>query len=80
VIVALRCKDNLAVEATNRDQVEHVLSQLDPAARDLIALRLEGHPTADVARMLGLHPDVTRVRLSRLRQNLHEAPWMAELV
>lgn len=46
--------------------------QLSEPDRRLMELRLQGHSTAESARLLGLDPDVLRVRLSRLRQRLRD--------
>jgi hypothetical protein len=39
----------------------------------VIELRLEGHSTADAARLLNEDPDRLRVRLNRLRQQVRES-------
>lgn len=75
VILSLQDRDNPEFNVSQRDEIQHLLDQLSPEEQELITLRLEGYSTADVARQLGLDPDVTRVRLSRLRQRLKEAPW-----
>lgn len=59
-------------EAVLRDQLSVWMSQLDPVEQQLVALRIEGHSTVEVANKLGLDPDVLRVKLSRLRKRLRE--------
>ncbi len=59
-------------EADLRDQLSVWMQQLDPIEQQLVALRIEGHSTVDVAKTLGLDPDVLRVKLSRLRKRLRE--------
>jgi RNA polymerase sigma-70 factor (ECF subfamily) len=55
------------------DTLRQVCARLDGDERHILGLRLEGHSTAEVARMLGLDADVLRVQLSRLRQRLRGA-------
>jgi DNA-directed RNA polymerase specialized sigma24 family protein len=62
------------------DQVEQILRPLDENDRRLIELRLEGCGTAEAARKLGLDPDVSRVRLNRLRKRLEASGVRAKLV
>ncbi len=62
--------DDPARHAQLHDTLRCVCDQLDDLDRRLLDLRLAGHSTADAARLLGLDPDVLRVRLSRLRQRL----------
>jgi len=64
--------------ATLRDQTERLMSTLDETERRLIELRLEGCTTAEVARQLGLDPDVLRVRLGRLRRRLRQNGLLTE--
>lgn len=47
-----------------------LLSKLSAQDQKLLKLRLDGYSTVDAARQLGLDPDVTRARLSRLRKKL----------
>lgn len=54
------------------------MSTLDETERRLIELRLEGCTTAEVARQLGLDPDVLRVRLGRLRRRLRQNGLLTE--
>jgi RNA polymerase sigma-70 factor (ECF subfamily) len=67
-----------AAEATLRDQIERLLSQLGDTERRVMELRLEGFTTAEVARQLGLDSDVLRVRLSRLRRRLRDQGVLSE--
>jgi len=75
VILSQQASEDHEFDVSTRDEIQHVLDQLEPDERELIALRLEGYSTADVARQLGWNPDVTRVRLSRLRQRLKNSTW-----
>ncbi len=81
VLVSLS-QDNVdpAAIVTMKDQVESVLRTLDENDRQLIELRLEGFGTAEAARKLGLDPDVSRVRLNRLRKRLEASGVKARLV
>jgi RNA polymerase sigma factor (sigma-70 family) len=54
------------------DFVEHFLSQLGDMDRRLISLRLEGHSTADAARVLNVDAGMLRVRLGRLRARFED--------
>jgi RNA polymerase sigma factor (sigma-70 family) len=60
------------------DAVRHLCANLDETERQIMALRLEGYSTIEVARQLGLDADVLRVRLSRLRQRLRAAHVLDE--
>jgi len=62
------------------EAVEGVFARLNEADRDLLRLRLEGHSTADVARLLGQNADVLRVRLSRLRRQLRECDLLDQWI
>lgn len=61
-----------------RDSVQHLMRDLTEPDRKLVELRLQGYTTAETARLLGLHPDVLRVRLSRLRQRLRKEQKLVE--
>ena len=67
-----------AVDIT--DTVERVLRGVDDVDRRMIELRLEGYSTNDAAHKLGLNPDVTRVRLSRLRKKLRDSGVADDLI
>jgi RNA polymerase sigma-70 factor (ECF subfamily) len=67
-----------AVAAELSDRLARVLSELDDTERKLIELRLAGHSTVEVARLLGLQANVLRVRLSRLRQRLRSSGALTE--
>jgi RNA polymerase sigma-70 factor (ECF subfamily) len=64
---------NPARLAEFKDTVEHLCSHLDATSRQLVELRLQGYSTAEVARKLGVSPDILRVRLSRLRRVWRES-------
>lgn len=59
-------------ETELRDQLTVWMGQLDPVEKQLISMRIEGHSTVEVAKALGLDPDVLRVKLSRLRKRLRD--------
>jgi RNA polymerase sigma factor (sigma-70 family) len=61
-----------------KDAVQNLIQDLNGADRQLVELRLQGYSTAETARQLGLHPDVLRVRLSRLRQRLRKNQKLIE--
>jgi RNA polymerase sigma factor (sigma-70 family) len=67
-----------ARDAQMQDAVHHLWTKLDAAEREMIELRLQGHSTVEVARILGLDADVLRVRLSRLRQRLRASGALSE--
>jgi RNA polymerase sigma factor (sigma-70 family) len=50
--------------------VEKILRKLQPLDRRLVELRMEGHTTAEAARLLNLDAGFLRVRLGRLREKL----------
>jgi RNA polymerase sigma-70 factor (ECF subfamily) len=66
-----------AQSAQDADLLARLCSTLDDKDRRLVELRLQGWSTAEAARRLGLDPDVTRVRLSRLRRRLRESRLLA---
>lgn len=66
--------------ATVRDQTERWLSEMTDVEKRVMELRLEGFTTAEVARQLGMDPDVLRVRLSRLRRRLREQGLLSDYV
>lgn len=59
-----------ALVAGRNDALEDLWRRLDHLDRKVLELRLEGHTTAEVARLLELDSDVLRVRLSRMRRRL----------
>jgi RNA polymerase sigma factor (sigma-70 family) len=59
-----------AETAQYHDQVEQLCRQLDPTERRVLALRLDGYTTAEIAHQLGLNHITLRVRLTRLRERL----------
>ncbi|MFO0942558.1 MAG: sigma-70 family RNA polymerase sigma factor [Pirellulales bacterium] len=76
-MLSLRTPQNDATEnVANNELVAQWLTSLDDVEKQLITMRLEGHSTADVAKILDLDPDVLRVKLSRLRKRLRERGLM----
>lgn len=67
-----------AAAAQFNDAVQKLCRNLDEEDRRVMELRLEGHSTVEVARLLGLDADVLRVRLSRLRKRLREDGVLTE--
>jgi len=67
-----------AREAAYRDMVRQLCRQLSEAERRMLALRLQGHTTAEVAAALGVSPIALRVRLTRLRQRLQDGGVFAD--
>ena len=59
--------------AQYRDQVEQLCRQLDATERHVLALRLDGYTTAEIAQQLGLNHITLRVRLTRLRERLRSS-------
>src|SRR5262249_48279668 len=53
--------------------VQRLWNHLSALDRGVIELRLEGHSTADAARLLNEDPDRLRVRLNRLRRQVRES-------
>jgi RNA polymerase sigma-70 factor (ECF subfamily) len=68
--------DNLAA----KENLERLMSDLDPTERKLVAMRMDGYSTVQVAESLNLDPDVLRVKLSRLRKRLRERGIENELL
>jgi RNA polymerase sigma factor (sigma-70 family) len=56
--------------AQYHDQVELLCRQLNATERQILALRLDGYTTAEIANQLGLNHITLRVRLTRLRERL----------
>jgi RNA polymerase sigma factor (sigma-70 family) len=67
-----------AAQVEYNDALEHLFAYLNEPEREVVELRLLGCSTAEVARRLGLDPDVLRVRLSRLRRRLREEKALIE--
>lgn len=59
-----------AETAEYRDQVEKLCRQLTATERQILALRLDGYTTAEIAQQLDLNHITLRVRLTRLRERL----------
>jgi RNA polymerase sigma-70 factor (ECF subfamily) len=72
--------DDPALRAQFRDAVAHVCRQLDPFDQQVLQLRLQGHSTAEVARLVGVQANILRVRLSRLRERLRGAGVLTEWI
>lgn len=60
------------------DDMNRLLAELDSTDRQLIELRLQGHSTADVARLLNVDSRFLRVRLGRLRKRLQDQGLLNE--
>jgi len=59
--------------AQYHDQVEQLCRQLEPTERHILALRIDGYTTAEIAEQLGLNHITLRVRLTRLRERLRSS-------
>jgi RNA polymerase sigma factor (sigma-70 family) len=59
-----------AEAAQYHDQLEQLCRQLDVTERQVLAMRLDGYTTAEIAHQLGLNHVTLRVRLTRLRERL----------
>jgi len=59
-----------AETAQFREQVEQLCWQLDATERQVLAMRLDGYTTAEIAQRLNLNHVTLRVRLTRLRERL----------
>ena len=70
----------LSESAELRDHLSRLMLELDPVEKQLIAMRIEGFSTIEVARSLDLDPDVLRVKLSRVRKRLREKGFEDELL
>lgn len=58
-------------EVAAADEVlEQLLSELDPLDQQLVRLKLDGHSSAQTAKVLGRDPAFVRMRWTRLRQKL----------
>ena len=57
-------------QAELTDQLSQLFGQITETERRIIALRFEGHSTAEVARMIGMNADHLRVKLLRLRNRI----------
>ncbi len=56
--------------AQYHDQVKQLCHQLDATERQVLALRLDGYTTGEIAQRLQLNHITLRVRLTRLRERL----------
>lgn len=52
--------------------LDEFLASLDPVARSLLLLDLEGLPREQIAEVLGLTPNAVAVRMTRLRQRFEQ--------
>ena len=52
--------------------LDEFLESLDPVARSLLLLDLEGLPREQIAEVLGLTPNAVAVRMTRLRQRFEQ--------
>jgi RNA polymerase sigma factor (sigma-70 family) len=59
-----------AALAQYHDQVEQLCRHLDATERHILALRVDGYTTEEIAQQLGLNHVTLRVRLTRLRERL----------
>jgi RNA polymerase sigma factor (sigma-70 family) len=69
-----------AATAANRDAIKTVCNRLDLLEKQLLELHLQGYRTTEAAEILGLNPDVLRVKLSRLRAKLRASGVTADWV
>ena len=80
-LLALQSIEPTVSESTElRDHLKRLMLELDPIEKQLIAMRIEGFSTIEVARSLDLDPDVLRVKLSRVRKRLREKGFEDELL
>jgi RNA polymerase sigma-70 factor (ECF subfamily) len=73
-------EEDPARQAEYNEFVERICKELDGPDQRLVELRLRGHCTAEIAQQMGVSPDVLRVRLSRLRQQLREKNLLTEWI
>ncbi len=67
-------------EVATRELLSQWLAKVDSVEKSLIELRLHGHSTVEIAQLLGLDPDVLRVKLSRLRKRMREQGLLDDLL
>jgi len=80
-LLALRSSEPTVSESSGlREHIQRLMLELDPIEKQLIAMRIDGFSTIEVARELGLDPDVLRVKLSRVRKRLREKGFEDELL
>ncbi len=80
-LLALKSSDpTVSASAELRDHLQRLMLELDPVEKQLIAMRIDGFSTIEVARTLDLDPDVLRVRLSRVRKRLRDKGFEEELL
>jgi RNA polymerase sigma-70 factor (ECF subfamily) len=56
-----------------RDQLDRLCRRLDAIERQILALRLDGYTTAEIADQLGMNHVTLRVRVIRLRERLNSS-------
>ena len=80
-LLALQSSEPTVSESSDlREHMRLLMLELDPIEKQLIAMRIDGYSTIDVARALGLDADVLRVKLSRVRKRLREKGFEDELL
>ena len=80
-LLAIQSSEPTASESSGiREHLQRLMLELDPIEKQLIAMRIDGFSTIDVARALDLDPDVLRVKLSRVRKRLREKGFEDELL
>ncbi len=80
-ILSLRvARGDVSDELEARELLTKWLENVDSTERRLLELRLEGHSTVEVAKMLNLDPDVLRVKLSRLRKRLRDRGLLDDIL
>lgn len=80
-LLALQSSEPTVSESSGiREHLQRLMLELDPIEKQLIAMRIDGFSTIDVARALDLDPDVLRVKLSRVRKRLREKGFEDELL
>lgn len=80
-LLAIQSSEPTVSESSGiREHLQRLMLELDPIEKQLIAMRIDGFSTIDVARALDLDPDVLRVKLSRVRKRLREKGFEDELL
>lgn len=80
-LLAIQSSEPTVSESSGiREHLQRLMLELDPIEKQLIAMRIDGFSTIDVARALNLDPDVLRVKLSRVRKRLREKGFEDELL
>ncbi len=80
-LLSLKSTEPTVLESTElRDHLQRLMLELDPLEKQLIAMRIDGFSTIEVAKTLDLDPDVLRVKLSRVRKRLRDRGFEDELL